>query len=207
MTEADATPQMTERKAEIVRIAAGLFAERGFDGASLRHIGDAVGMRRGSLYAHFDSKDEILGLVLGPALAALRETLDDAAASDGSGAERLRLAMERAVERCIEYRDAFLILFQDRMLIDEAPSLAHLSTQANAITPIWLSMIDAGQDDGSIRSDIAASSIALGIYALLMGALSDRHLGLEAATGQSLGTAADLAKVATTMLFEGITPD
>lgn len=200
----DGAAPMTERKAEIVRIAGALFAERGFDGASLRHIGDAVGMRRGSLYAHFDSKEEILELVLGPALRALRTALDEAAATEGTGAERLRRALGAAVECCIANRDAFLILFQDRMLIDEAPALAHLSADANAVTPIWLGMIGDGQADGSIRADLEPPSIALGIYALLMGALSDRHVGLRAATGRSPGSPVHLADVVVTLLFEGI---
>lgn len=194
----------TARKAEIVGIAGQLFAERGFTGTSLRDIGEAVGMLRGSLYSHFDSKEEIVALLLQPALEALRAALAGAAAAGGEGAARLERAVESAVACCIEHRDAFLVLFQDRQLIDAAPALREISEQANAITPLWLSMISDGQADGSLRADLAPASIALGIYALLMGALSNRHLGLQAATGRDPGSPTELGRVVGTLLFQGI---
>lgn len=196
---------MTPRKAEIVRIAGALFAEKGFLGASLRDIGNAVGMRRGSLYSHFDSKEEIVEALLEPALEALAAVLEAAIAASGSGRERLDRALSEAVACCIVHRDAFLVLFQDRQLIDASAALKDVSEQANAVTPRWLALVSDGQADGSLRDDLSPGSIALGIYALLMGALSNRHLGLSAATGGSEpGTPNELTRVVATLLFEGI---
>lgn len=175
---------MTDRKAEIVRIAGHLMAERGIDGASLRHIGDAVGMRRGSLYAHFDAKEEIVGLILGPALATLSDVLTAPPEPDQSAIAHLRGRFEAAVRCTIDNRDAFLILFQDRKLLDESELLRPISDQANAITPLWVTLIEAAQVEGSLRSDLHPTTIALGLYALLVAAFSNRHLGLEVAGGQ-----------------------
>jgi AcrR family transcriptional regulator len=174
---------MTDRKAEIVRIAGHLMAERGIDGASLRHIGDAVGMRRGSLYAHFDAKEEIVGLVLGPALATLSDVLTTPPEPGQSAISHLRGRFEAAVQCTIDDRDAFLILFQDRKLLDESESLRPISDQAKAITPLWITLIEAAQAEGSLRSDLHPTIIALGLYALLVAAFSNRHLGLEVAGG------------------------
>ena len=44
------------RRAELVRAAARLFSERGYHGTSMQHLGDALGIQRGSLYAHIGSK-------------------------------------------------------------------------------------------------------------------------------------------------------
>lgn len=52
------------RRAEIVRVAARLFREQGFDGATVRDIAAAVGMRSGSPFYHFASKEEILFAVM-----------------------------------------------------------------------------------------------------------------------------------------------
>ncbi|MEO5840346.1 MAG: TetR/AcrR family transcriptional regulator [Acidimicrobiales bacterium] len=193
---------MTDRKAEIVGVAGRLMAERGIDGASLRHIGDAVGMRRGSLYAHFDAKEEIVELVLGPALAALRDVLSEPPEPGQSALNHLRARFQAAVECTIEYRDAFLILFQDRRLIDESVLLRPLSDQANAITPLWIKLIEAGQAEGSLRSDLHPTTIALGLYALLVAAFSNRHLGLEVAGGQ-LDSDAIVGHVVT-LFFDGV---
>ncbi|MGA0837535.1 MAG: TetR family transcriptional regulator, partial [Ilumatobacteraceae bacterium] len=38
--------------------AAALFLRHGYEGASLRQLADTVGMKAGSLYYHFASKDD-----------------------------------------------------------------------------------------------------------------------------------------------------
>lgn len=52
------------RRVEIVRLAARLFRERGFDGTTVRDIAAAVGMRSGSPFYHFATKEEILFAVM-----------------------------------------------------------------------------------------------------------------------------------------------
>ncbi len=161
-------------------------------------------MRRGSLYSHFDSKEEIVECLLRPPLVRLGAVLDEAAQTGGSGVQRLEQGVAAAVACCIEHRDAFLVLFQDRQLIDDSPVLHDISELANGITPQWLALIGSGQGDGSLRSDLAPASIALGIYSLLMGALSNRHLGLQAATGSGPGSPTELSQVVVQLLFQGI---
>ena len=46
--------------------AATLFVQQGYDATSLRHLADVVGMKAGSLYYHFSSKDELLTEILRP---------------------------------------------------------------------------------------------------------------------------------------------
>lgn len=70
-----------ERTAErILDAAEALFAERGFDGATLRDVADRVGLRIPSLYNHFASKDSLYAAVLergiGPVLEVLGEFVD-----------------------------------------------------------------------------------------------------------------------------------
>lgn len=52
-------PSLTPSATRIVDAAIVHFAGRGYDGASLNEIAEAVGMRKASLYAHFRSKDEL----------------------------------------------------------------------------------------------------------------------------------------------------
>src|SRR3954447_7168061 len=72
MTESRGKP--SERRADLVRIAAELFAERGYRATTVRHIGDAAGVLSGSLYHHFDSKETILDELLSSYLNELVET-------------------------------------------------------------------------------------------------------------------------------------
>jgi len=45
---------------DILDIAAKLFSQRGYNGTPLRDIADAVNMKAGSLYYHFDSKEQMV---------------------------------------------------------------------------------------------------------------------------------------------------
>ena len=62
----DATPPdvAVNRRADLVRVAARLFREKGFDGTTVRDIAHAVGMRSGSPFYHFANKHELLMAVM-----------------------------------------------------------------------------------------------------------------------------------------------
>lgn len=63
------------RRADLIRVSARLFREKGFDGTTVRDIADAVGMRSGSPFYYFKSKQEILAAVMEEGLVAgLNET-------------------------------------------------------------------------------------------------------------------------------------
>ena len=53
-----------ERKEEILDVAEQLFAEKGFDNASTNDIINKIGIARGTLYHHFNSKEEILDAIV-----------------------------------------------------------------------------------------------------------------------------------------------
>ncbi len=52
------------RRADLVRVAARLFREKGFEGTTIRDIAHAVGMRSGSPFYHFANKHELLMAVM-----------------------------------------------------------------------------------------------------------------------------------------------
>ena len=58
--------------------AATLFLQQGFDGTSLRHIADAAGMKAGSLYYHFSSKNDLLEAILRRGLQVMVDAFEAA---------------------------------------------------------------------------------------------------------------------------------
>lgn len=55
-----ATQKHLARRARVIDAAAEVFAQKGFHGASTKDIADKVGIRQGSLYYYFDSKERAL---------------------------------------------------------------------------------------------------------------------------------------------------
>lgn len=54
----------TARRQQIIDVAAELFAERGYHGASIADLGTALGLSGPALYKHFASKDALLADML-----------------------------------------------------------------------------------------------------------------------------------------------
>jgi AcrR family transcriptional regulator len=101
-----------ERRQQILDVAAGLFAQRGFHGVSVGDIGKAVGVSGPALYKHFDSKDAVLAeMLVAISERLLAEGRDRVATADGPGA-----AIAGLVDWHVEFALAqpSLIVVQDR---------------------------------------------------------------------------------------------
>ena len=74
MVENKDNTNITEEKTTKERIfeaAIDLFAQKGFNAASMREIAEAVGIKKASLYSHYKSKDEILEKIVEYPMARL----------------------------------------------------------------------------------------------------------------------------------------
>lgn len=70
----------TDGRQRILEVGADLFHERGYAETSLRDIARRAGMKAGSIYYHFASKDELLSEVLRLGMTAITEALEMARA-------------------------------------------------------------------------------------------------------------------------------
>ncbi len=80
-----AAPRDSTRE-RIVNAAGRLFAERGFESASLRDIAQAVGITPGAVYKHFENKGDLLLEVVNRALQSIPLFVQGAAGIDDARA-------------------------------------------------------------------------------------------------------------------------
>lgn len=78
-TSPPSLPSAADGRRRILDEAAGLFLERGYAATSLRHIAAAVGMKAGSLYYHFESKEALLREILSQGIAVMVAAFEEAA--------------------------------------------------------------------------------------------------------------------------------
>jgi TetR/AcrR family transcriptional regulator, cholesterol catabolism regulator len=83
---------MSARREELTRIAARLFAERGYQGTSLADLAQALGVQKPSLYHHIDAKEDLLWEVAWEGAEAFHAGLDGVPAGLPA-TERIRLAL------------------------------------------------------------------------------------------------------------------
>lgn len=89
----DASQIEPDGRRRILDEAARLFLDRGYAETSLRDIARAAGMQAGSVYYHFDSKDEILEEILRRGIVAVDVVFAETSAqmpSSATPADRLR---------------------------------------------------------------------------------------------------------------------
>src|SRR5262245_39386955 len=104
-TTHSSTPPPTSRSApkrmrrdEIVDEATRLFAERGYEGASMADLAERVGLRKASLFHHFASKDVLYAAVLERLVVPMSEAITRAATTEGSFPERLDAVSDALTE-------------------------------------------------------------------------------------------------------------
>ncbi|HET9820264.1 MAG TPA: helix-turn-helix domain-containing protein, partial [Burkholderiaceae bacterium] len=69
-TEAD-----TATRERILLEASRLFRHHGYAATTLREVADAAGIKAGSIYYHFESKEQILGEVLDKGIQAVADAV------------------------------------------------------------------------------------------------------------------------------------
>ena len=113
MTSERAVVSRVERKRgrriqEILRTAAELFGERGYDGVNLEDVAERLDVTKGSLYYYFASKDELVTAAietLGKEWTERLERLPEA--QDGSAGHRLRALIREHVDIAVREYPVF----------------------------------------------------------------------------------------------------
>lgn len=146
----------SERRDHLVKLAAELFARKGFQATTVREIALEAGILSGSLYHHFDSKEAIVDEVL-------RTFLEDVtaryrAAADGQGDPRSVLAeMVRTGFATLEaHRAAITVMQNDWNYLRSLPGdrFDYLERAEDEIERIWVEQIERGQAVGQFRADL-----------------------------------------------------
>jgi TetR/AcrR family transcriptional regulator, cholesterol catabolism regulator len=100
------------RRVRLLDAAAKLFSERGFHGTSMRDIAKAVDMLSGSIYYHFDSKEEMLLAIYEEGVRRVAEAVDAAVVSASEPWERLEAACAAHLHGLIAHRDYAHVMIQ-----------------------------------------------------------------------------------------------
>ncbi|MBO0822516.1 MAG: TetR/AcrR family transcriptional regulator [Actinobacteria bacterium] len=161
---AGVTAEQTRER--LLRAAADVFAQRGYDGTRVADIAAAAGVSNGALYAHFGSKAELLVAAL---RAHGRRRLADLFAADpDQSVTELLLVIGRSLPKRRRARDNLVVegLVSARRDADVAgPMRDYMSERAD-----WLAdLIRVAQAAGEIDENLSADALAHFCLLLAMG--------------------------------------
>ncbi len=113
--------QASDRLREICRVAARVFYNKGYDGASMQDIAEAVSLTKAGLYHHVGSKDRLLFEIMNYGMDILQETVINQVESIADPREKLRRLIAGHIDLIVRARDfeITVILHENRSLKGE----------------------------------------------------------------------------------------
>ncbi|MGN6256536.1 MAG: TetR family transcriptional regulator [Solirubrobacterales bacterium] len=150
------------RRREVIDTAAELFAERGYDGASMSELTAATGLAAGGLYHYIEGKDDLLIAICDELLEPLLERAREIVAADAPPVSQLRQLVEAWVTHVVAHRHHMLVFTQERQAIERQARWRRVRSQRKAFEKILDDVLVRGEADGSMTfADRRLSLLAL----------------------------------------------
>ena len=123
-----ARESVLDPRQEILRTAARLFQQQGYDGTSMNDVAAALKLSKGGLYHHFQSKDEILFNLMDHAMDITEERVINPVKAVADPEERLRTLIRLHIGVVLSERDREITV----MLHENHPLSPTLRKRINA---------------------------------------------------------------------------
>jgi AcrR family transcriptional regulator len=169
-----------ERRALILEVARTLFAQNGFHGTGTTEIAAAAGCSEPIIYKHFASKQALFAAVLEECAIEMRDMLDQTLVEHSDPLEAYATFARRIVSE-----PRFIEITRLRTL---ALSLVHEPVIHEALLRVsemmrgrWTAILEEGQRQGTVRTDIVAEHVCLFGLGVSLAAGYLQALGGEAA--------------------------
>lgn len=145
--------KVSKRRDEILQVAAELFAAKGYEETTIREIGDAAGILSGSLYHHFQTKEEMLHELVRRFVTMVPQY--QAIVDRGEGPkETIKEMMALGLRTAVSNPEIVAITVHERKFLARHPAFAYVQTAWRQINAVWYGVIQRGIDEGVFRSDL-----------------------------------------------------
>lgn len=165
----DGEPAPRDGRRVILDAAARILRHNGFKATTLRDIAAAVGIKAGSIYYHFASKDALVAAVMNDGVERVQEAVTGALTHlppMAGPAERLEAAVAAHLHALLEYSDytsAGLKAFTD------APEAVRAAARPvrKRYEEVWDAIVADLVAAGLTPSDVPAETLALAILGMM----------------------------------------
>ena len=141
------------RRSLILKTAAMLFRQHGYERTSVRQIAEALGMTSGSIFYHFTTKEELLVTVMEEGVRDILSGVQDGLAGESRLPERM-LAMVRCHLTALlgPKLDAMTVMLYEWRSLTPAQRTAIARLKAQYEAP-WVPVLQALHDAGWLRTE------------------------------------------------------
>ena len=137
---------------EILEAAAQVFRQKGFHGASMQDIANAVNLQKPSLYHHVTSKQDILLALLNRALQLLLERISPISSQDVPADEKLQQMIRAYLQILAENTDLSAVLLFEHRSLERKHHTRHVPHR-DKFEALWRDVLEEGVEDSLFVCD------------------------------------------------------
>ena len=137
---------MNKTKRRIFTTAIKLFAEKGYDNAGIEEITAVAAVAKGSLYYHFETKEELFDLLLEEGLKLLKNSIEIKFKSCENALDKLKAIIMIQIKSIIRYTDFVTVVMNN--IIGETPRTKKCQKAMEEYIDIIKDVIEEGIQDG-----------------------------------------------------------
>ncbi|MGW1003043.1 TetR/AcrR family transcriptional regulator [Streptomyces sp. NPDC002520] len=142
------------RRAQLLAIAAEMFATRGYAQTTVRDIADEAGILSGSLYHHFSSKEAMLTEILQGFLGGLHQRFVQIVEEGDNPKDILDELIRCSFATIHEAPQAVALYQNESSFLATVPGFDFVAKTSRDIEQVWLGVLDAGRMSGIFRKDL-----------------------------------------------------
>src|ERR671919_2029009 len=147
------------RRRELSRQAARLFAQKGYHGTSIGDLAEALGVRKGSLYAHIAGKQDLLYETMREGADAFHAALDEIP-ERLPATEKIRLALRAHLRVVAEQLEVATVFVREWRYL-EGDRREEILAERRRYEERWRALVREGIEHGELRTDLDAGATAL----------------------------------------------
>jgi AcrR family transcriptional regulator len=154
-----------DTRARLTAVAHGLVTDKGFEALRIEDVVLGAGVAKGTFFAHFKDKDELMDLLIGERISALLDQM--AARPAPSDVEQLTRRLVPLVDLMASERYVFDVILRrsGAAALEEIGPIATTFGRLAEILDQWLSR-------GAFRKDVPSEILVEGVEAFLMQTLA-----------------------------------
>ena len=153
-------------RSDVVDAAGRLFAERGYQGTSMRDLGKELGLLGSSLYSHVDSKQDLLVEVVEEGARLFEASAENAKARQGTARDRLAALVAGHITVVLDNVNVARTFLNEARMLD-AEHRERIIQARDHYEGVFRSVLAEGVRDGSFRSDIDPKTTSIYILSVL----------------------------------------
>lgn len=156
------TEKYENQRKEAIRSAAAVFAEKGYHGSSTRDIAEHMGIKQGSLYYYFKSKEDALSEVCLYGMRDYVERMKSISSSNQSFDAKLRATVTSHMTKYHDKNEALRVYNAERLYLPESKRtrLKELGTgYRQQLEKIFQDAVSDGSIRGTIDCRFAAHAV------------------------------------------------